>query len=316
MHYIDRPSGSLIDRTVVEPKLEQIDVIMMTLDAVDFLEKGLYTVYREIPVRKLIVCDGGSQDGTIETLKKYPRVELHIRPDIRTTGKTLEFLLSLVKTEWFAFIDGETELVPDWYDEMSKHKITYDVIENSKTINAFHFYREVKSKLDPESRPLSFCHLIKKAAVKNFHCDDDYLWRAVDFYFRQVVENSHYKYGKISSTSNFHHDTERTPQESDEEKKMAKYVFKEPERVIIDEQKNNRMLENAAKEAVKYLDPENPVVKKHRGFDNLIGRLDREWVLENGSAWIKRYDRVRSIRWSLKNFIYRHLIAPREAKKS
>ena len=71
INYIDRSSGSLIDRMMVEPELEQVDVIMETLDAVNLLEKGLYSVYREIPVRKLIVCDGGSKDGTIEILKKF-----------------------------------------------------------------------------------------------------------------------------------------------------------------------------------------------------------------------------------------------------
>ena len=316
LNYIDRPTGSLIDRMIVEPKLEPVEVIMMTLDAVNFLEKGLYSVYREIPVRRLIICDGGSKDGTIEILKKYPRVELHVRPDIRTTGKTLEFLLSLVKTEWFVYIDGETELASKWYDEMCKHKITYDVIENSRRTNAYHFYRELKHKLDPDVRAYSNCHLVRKSAIQDFHCDDDYLWRAVDIFFRQVVENSHHKYGKISTTNHIHHDTERIPQESDEEKRFAKFVYQEPKFVIIDEKKFNRMKKNAAKEAVKYLDPEHPVVKKYRGFDNFVRNLDRKWVLENGSVWIKRYDRARSIRWSIKNFIYRHLIAPRKAKKT
>src|SRR5579872_6294788 len=103
---------------------------MATLDAEHFLEKCLYTVYKEIPVRKLFVCDGGSDDETIEILKKFPRVELHIRPDIKTGGKIVEFLLSLVETNWCAFVDSDLELFPGWYDEMIKHKNEFDILEN------------------------------------------------------------------------------------------------------------------------------------------------------------------------------------------
>lgn len=87
LRYIDRPVGSFVDRKITEPKLEPIDVIMATLDSEFVLEKCLYTVYREIPVRKLFVCDGGSKDETFEILKKFPRVKVFVKPEIRTGGK-------------------------------------------------------------------------------------------------------------------------------------------------------------------------------------------------------------------------------------
>ena len=315
INYNDRSSGSLIDRMMVEPELEQVDVIMETLDAVNLLEKGLYSVYREIPVRKLIVCDGGSKDGTIEILKKFPRVQLHVRPDIKTSGKTVDFLLSLVETEWFVFIDGEIELSPGWYDEMCKHKSSYDVLENSRRIDAYHFYRERKDKLEPDSRPLNFCHLIRKSAVQNFHCDDDYIWRAIDIFFRQVVENSGNKYGKISTTSHLHHDTERVQYDSDKEKKFGKFVYTKPKYVIIDEKKFKLMLDKAAKEAVKYLDPDTVITRKAKWFDGLVSRLDRKWVKKNGPKWLKRYDHGSSKVFAIKKLIYKNFLASGKAKK-
>ena len=83
------------DRKEKQPELESIDVLMLTLDEETFIERCLHSIYREIPVRRLIVCDGGSKDNTIEVLKNFPRVELHVRPDIRTTAKILEFLFPL-----------------------------------------------------------------------------------------------------------------------------------------------------------------------------------------------------------------------------
>jgi len=125
MRYIDCPLGGFIDRykkTLEDP----IDVLMLTLDAVTFLERCLHSVYKEIPVRRLLVCDGGSKDGTIETLEKYPRAKVFIRPDIRTTGKAFEFLFSHVETEWFVLIDADIELSPGWYDNMRKYETQYD----------------------------------------------------------------------------------------------------------------------------------------------------------------------------------------------
>ena len=93
MKFIDKPAGCFCDRSVSDPKLEPIDVIMMTLDAENFLEKSLYTVYREIPVKRLIVCDGGSNDSTIKILENFPRTEIHIKSEFKTGAKSLEFLI-------------------------------------------------------------------------------------------------------------------------------------------------------------------------------------------------------------------------------
>ncbi|MGH9878812.1 MAG: glycosyltransferase family A protein, partial [Nitrososphaerales archaeon] len=65
MKYIDNSSLCFSDRSKVEPNLDPIDVVMLTLDAENFLERSLNTVYREIPVRRLLICDGGSKDETI-----------------------------------------------------------------------------------------------------------------------------------------------------------------------------------------------------------------------------------------------------------
>ncbi len=71
MKYIDKPSGIFVDKKIEEPNSEPIDVVMATLDSEVFLEKSLYSVYKEIPVRKLFVCDGGSKDSTVEILKNF-----------------------------------------------------------------------------------------------------------------------------------------------------------------------------------------------------------------------------------------------------
>ena len=71
MTFIDKPHGLFFDRFTSDSSSQGIDVIMMTLDAEAFLEKSLFSIYQEIPVKRLIICDGGSKDSTIKTFIKF-----------------------------------------------------------------------------------------------------------------------------------------------------------------------------------------------------------------------------------------------------
>lgn len=298
MKFIDKPQCEFKDRKTTQPDLQPIDVIMLTLDAENFLEKSLFTIYREIPVGKLIVCDGGSKDDTINILKKFPRVSIQIRPDIRTGGKALEYLFTLTQSEWFVLVDSDIELNHGWYDEMRKHVKEFDVLENSKRILAYHMYREDNAKLQENSRAFDLCHIIKKNAVKNFHCDDDYMWRYTDILLRQIVEKSGHKYGKVSSAEHTHNEVERIAYESDKEKNFQRLVWKEPEWVVIDKEKAELNKIRNAKAVVKYLDPDYPMVKNDNNIDELISILDRDWIVKNGPSWLKRYDETKSLDFS------------------
>ena len=297
MKFIEKPVGSFVDRKIEETDQEPVDVIMLTLDAENFLEKCLYSIYQEIPVKNLHVCDGGSKDSTIDILEQFPRVSVHKRPDLRTTGKSLEFLFSLVKSNWFVLIDGDIFLAKGWYNEMKKYQKDLDVIEDSKSVLAYHMYRSFENKLHENARSSDLCHVVKTEAVKNYHCEDDYMWRFIDYLFRQSVEKSGYRYGKIKSTFHIHNETERIRYESDNEKNFQKVIWKEPEYVIIDKKKESQAKEKHAKAVVKYLDPENPAVKNNKNLGKLIHVLDREWVKANGPKWVKIYDK-QSIRSS------------------
>ena len=302
-----------IDRAKNEPESKHVDVIMLTLDAENFLKPCLFSAYKEIPIRKLIVCDGDSKDKTIEILKKFPRVELFIKPEFRTTGKCLEFLFSKTETEWYVLIDGDLVLSPGWYDEMCKGKKQYDVIENSRRTSAYHFFKEDPTKLESDSRALSLCHLIKKSALDKYKCDDDYMWRQVDVFMRQVVENNGFKYGKLDSTNHIHHETQRIQYESDNEKNFQKIVFKEPEYVIIDKKKADAYNIKHAQSIVKYLDPDGAVVKNNIRYDFRIRILDKKWVEKTNPKWLPRYKRVTTIRFKIKYFVY-HKLLPRKIK--
>lgn len=270
--------------------MEPIDVVMLTLDADSFLERCLYSAYREIPIRKLLVCDGGSKDETHSIFGKFPRVELFVRPDIRTTGKGLEFVFSKVETEWCVILDADIELAAGWFDEMSKSKDAYDLLESGKMVNAYHMYREDPLKMEENQRSFDMCHLARRSAVQTFRCDDDFMWRVTDILLRQNAEKSGFKYGKICTTLHVEHETERIRYESDTQKSYQKVVWDEPRFVIIDKEKYWEQMIRNGKAVVKYLNPDHSLVRGV-GFDFLIKNLDRKWVEQNGPQWLERYDK-------------------------
>jgi glycosyltransferase involved in cell wall biosynthesis len=304
LKYIDKTSPCFRDRSKDEPSLDPIDVVMLTLDAENFLDRSLHTVYREIPVRKLLVCDGGSKDDTINILNRFPRLELHVRPDIRTTGKAMEFLFSLVTTKWFVLIDSDIELSSGWYDAMVGNIDDYDVLESGRRILAYHIYREDKVKPAPDSRSLDLCHMIRKSAIQEFQCDDDYMWRYTDILLRQVTEKSGHKYKKIESSYHVHNETERIAYESDKEKSFQKTIWKGPQIIVIDKDRARLSMTKNAKAVVKYLDPEFFMVSNDRGYDPLIKLLDRGWIQQNGSKWLARYDNTSAMAFRFRRVLH------------
>jgi len=96
---------------------------MITKNSVEQFErpelftKVLESIFREIPVDKLIIVDGYSTDDTIEFVRQYTSC---IIQDNRGRGKGREIGIRQVDTEWFAFVDSDVILCPNWFEEIRK----------------------------------------------------------------------------------------------------------------------------------------------------------------------------------------------------
>ena len=273
-----------IDRRVREPDLEPVDVILPTLDAEIYLERCLDSLYREVPVNKVIVVDGGSKDKTVEILKQYPRMEIHIRPDFRTTGKCYEYQILQATTPWIVFIDADIELPAGWYDEMVKHEGKYDFF-GCKRIMHYEFNRVDPTSLDINKRPMGAPWLARRDSFKNYHVDDDYMVRATDMLMRQVAEKDGYKFGKIAGTYHYHHTTDNLLYESDKEKRGSRLVFEEPKTEILDEQNWEKRLDDFRRAVVKYLDPEFIYPRGDTTLLSSLIALDPEWIKRTNIKW-------------------------------
>lgn len=155
----------------------ELDVIMSTKNSEKVLEMCLNSIFEEIPVHKLIVVDGDSTDKTLEILKKFPKAEVHVKPEL-SLGASREFAIKKVTTDWFCVIDSDVVLRGGWFKEHWEYTKKYDVVEGS-IVN--HYDIEFDNKKD--KRGFLFCDILKTETCKDISIPNE-----VTFYEDYVVK--------------------------------------------------------------------------------------------------------------------------------
>lgn len=80
--FTERP---FFDRYVEEGG-EGVEVIIPLIHSNELFRNNLFNYYREIPIKRLLISDGGCIDNSIEILKEFPRVEVFDHKDIFSQG--------------------------------------------------------------------------------------------------------------------------------------------------------------------------------------------------------------------------------------
>jgi glycosyltransferase involved in cell wall biosynthesis len=95
----------------------KLDVVLLTKNSLKpCLSECVDSIYRNIPVNRLLVVDGGSTDGTLELLRRYPNVvvieDLHgTRATARQKG------INAVETNWHVHVDSDVILCDEWFEK-------------------------------------------------------------------------------------------------------------------------------------------------------------------------------------------------------
>jgi glycosyltransferase involved in cell wall biosynthesis len=103
--------------------MEKIDVVMLTKNSQRKLADCIESIYRNVPVKRLIVVDGYSTDNTLEILEefnsKYGNVKVF--PDKGTRATARQKGIDAVESEWFMFVDSDVVLSRDWFSKAQKY---------------------------------------------------------------------------------------------------------------------------------------------------------------------------------------------------
>jgi len=129
--------------------MEPIDVVILTKNSEQKLEKCLESIYRNVPVRKLIVVDGYSTDKTLDILhvfnKKHKNIKIIYDNGTRATARQKG--IKNVETEWFMFVDSDVILCENWFKKAMRYVDkdvgaiwgieVWSVIKNPATLKMF-----------------------------------------------------------------------------------------------------------------------------------------------------------------------------------
>lgn len=178
-----------------------VTVIIPVIHTNELWRANLLSIYREIPVKELLIGDGGCIDDSIQIAKEFPRVQILDQKDYKTLGYSIKNLIQSVKTEWFIYLHSDVYLPAGWFDQMKPFSKEYDWFGCRMQQTVMVDYDN-----DYGVRPYAGSQMGKKEAflegLRNL--DDDFIYRQEDFIFSNIVKRAGFREGKIDSVFHYH----------------------------------------------------------------------------------------------------------------
>jgi glycosyltransferase involved in cell wall biosynthesis len=97
--------------------LEKIDVTVATKNSAKTIERCLQSIRENVPVKRLVVVDTESIDGTREVAKRYGAL---VVDEPGKLGRVRLTQANYCETKWIAFVDSDIYVYPSWWHEVSK----------------------------------------------------------------------------------------------------------------------------------------------------------------------------------------------------
>ena len=104
------------------PKIGPVDVAILTMNSDRMLRECINSVYKNVPVRNLIVIDGFSTDATEDIAKEFQQKYGNVMffQEKGTRGSARQTAIQKVKSDWFMFVDSDVLLSKNWFAEAEK----------------------------------------------------------------------------------------------------------------------------------------------------------------------------------------------------
>jgi hypothetical protein len=270
------------DRFASAPQ-HAVDVIIPIIHTNELWRVNLLSLYREIPIARLLIGDGGCVDNSLDIVREFPRVEILDHRKFVSLGYSLRHLIEAVRTDWFIYVHSDVYLPPGWFDTMRGHQRNYDWFGCPQQVTVMVEYRHV----DP-ARPYAGSQMGRKAAFEKglSRIDDDYVYRQEDFVLADVVTKAGFKEGRIEDTFHYHQVTHR-------DSAWGRKVKRVDVAVELSRAEEVRSYITQAKGIVKYLDPDVTKaewVRENAERLHVSGELPwpefRQWVRETRPEWL------------------------------
>jgi glycosyltransferase involved in cell wall biosynthesis len=279
-YYAAKP---FIDRYITEAK-DAIDVIIPVVHTNELWEANLLSFYREIPINKLLIGDGGCIDDSISIAEKFPRVQIFDHRSYQSLGYSIRKLIEAVETDWFVYIHSDAYLPPGWFDMMQKHQNEYDwfgcPMQHTIMVEYDAGYGE---------RPWAGSQMGRKKAFESglSRIDDDYVYRQEDFVFADIVQKAGFKEGKVTDTFHYHQ-TIHKPTPWSRKVKSVRYDLE------LSREEEVRTWMMMGKGIIKYLQPSNDflISAASTSAEYLIRNKEmtwgefRQWVRQTNPKWL------------------------------
>lgn len=299
--------NELKDKYLETPE-EGVDVIIPIVHTNELWENNLHSIYSEIPVKRLLISDGGCIDNSIEIVKKFPRVEILDHKEYKTLGYCLRELILKVEAEWFIYLHSDVYLPADWYETMKKYKSQYDWYGCPQQITVMAEYLN-RDKMHGKVRPYAGSQIGKKEAFLKYieTIDDDFVYRQEDFVLANIVEKAGYKHGFVEDTFHYH-------QVMHKESPFSRKIKSVKVEVAWSDAEKIRAATMQLNGVVKYLEPTQTMIKEAEVNIVLLKQYNAfrkdvflKWVNEVNPIWIKNISFLRILKYQfyqrIKNFI-------------
>jgi hypothetical protein len=272
-----------VDRYEREPE-NAVDIIIPVIHSNELFRSNLLSFYREIPVNRLLLGDGGVIDDTLKVASEFPRVEVLDHTRYHSQGYSIRKLIEAVETEWFIYLHADVYLPPGWFETMNRHRSEYDWFECPQCITPLFEYM-LEPKLD---RSYSGSQMGRTSAFADVlpQIDDDYLFRNEDIIIASLVKDAGKRWGRVDDTFHYHQVMNRRSKRKRQFTNVRFDIQKTPEEDIWE-------YTNQIRGIIKYLKPDDYLIYGVQiGMDRLreLDALDWEefipWVKQTNPAWL------------------------------
>lgn len=272
-YYQDTP---FVDRYAREPE-RAVDLIVPVIHTNEIWRANLLSFYREVPVRNLLIGDGGCIDDSIEIAREFPRVKVLDHREYKSLGYSIRKLIESVEAEWFIYVHSDAYLPPGWFDAMQSHTEEYDWFGCPMRHTIM-----VDYELDYGLRPWAGAQMGRRTAFGESlsRIDDDFVYRQEDFVFSDVVRRTGGREGKVTDTFHFHQ-TMRKPSP------YARRVTDVRVQVEIPPEEEVRTWAMQGRGLVKYLEPTGKWVREEAAIsvERMIDLGETTW--DEFANWVE-----------------------------